>query len=243
MNAMDARINKIVGGLKKYFEDAGFEKAVLGLSGGVDSALTAKLAVMALGKENVTALLMPHRGTSSDHSLKDAIAFAEELGIHYRVISIHDYVERYQKLPWDETEEATMNIQARVRMTILYHYANSHKALVLGTGNKTEETLGYFTKYGDGGVDVLPIGNLYKTEVWKLATELGLPEAIVKKTPSAELKEGHTDEGEIGMSYAEIDDILKRFEAGRKPKTEAEQKIYSRIEANQHKKAPVPVIF
>lgn len=242
MRIMDKRIKQIVSGLKNYFEEAGFEKAVLGLSGGVDSALTAKLAVMALGSENVTALLMPNRGTSSEHSLHDAIAFAEELGIEYRVISIGDTADRYRKLPWKETEEATMNVQARIRMTILYHYANSHKALVLGTGNKTELTLGYFTKYGDGACDVLPIGNLYKTEVWKMAGELGLPEAIVKKTPSAELEEGHTDEGEIGMSYAEIDKILKKFEKGLSAKTEAEQKIYTRIEANQHKAAPPPVI-
>lgn len=242
MRSMDKRIKQIISGLKNYFEEAGFEKAVLGLSGGVDSALVAKLAVMALGPENVTALLMPNRSTSSEHSLHDAIAFAEELGIEYRVISIGDTVERYKKLPWAETEEAAMNVQARVRMTILYHYANSHKALVLGTGNKTEETLGYFTKYGDGGVDVLPIGSLYKTEVWEMAKELGLPEAIVKKTPSAELKEGHTDEGEIGMSYAEMDEILKKFEDGGEPESDAEYKIYSRIQANRHKASPPPVI-
>ncbi|MFH0838474.1 MAG: NAD(+) synthase [Patescibacteria group bacterium] len=178
---MDPRINKITGNLKEFFEQAGFQKAVVGLSGGVDSALVAKLAVMALGKENVTALIMPHDEINLPGSLPDAIAWAEELGIEYRVVSIRDYVERYKKLPWDETELAHMNIQARVRMTILYHYANSNKALVLGTGNKTEKTLGYFTKYGDGGVDILPIGDLYKTEVWKLAKELGLPEKIIKK--------------------------------------------------------------
>jgi len=239
---MDKRIKQIVDGLKKYFEQAGFKKAVLGLSGGVDSALTAKLAVLALGEENVIALLMPNRGTSSDHSLHDAIALADELGIEYRVLSIGDTVDRYKKLPWKASEEAEMNIQARIRMTILYHYANSHQALVLGTGNKTEETLGYFTKYGDGACDVLPIGSLYKTDVWKLAGELSLPKAIVEKTPSAELKEGHTDEEEIGMSYAEIDKILKKYEKGLSAETEAEQKIYSRIAANRHKCALPPIV-
>lgn len=239
---MDSRIKKIVKGLKSFFKEAGFEKAVLGLSGGVDSALTAKLAVMALGEENVIALLMPNRSTSSEHSLHDAIAFAEELGIEHSVISIGDTADRYKKLPWKETEEAGMNVQARVRMTILYHYANSHHALVLGTGNKTEETLGYFTKFGDGAADVLPIASLYKTEVWKIAEELGLPEAIVKKTPSAELKEGQTDEGEIGMSYAEIDEILKKFEDGEEPESDAEYKIYSRIAANRHKCVPPPIV-
>lgn len=232
---MNPKSEKIVEEIKKFFEERGFKRAVLGLSGGVDSALTAKLAVLALGKENVTALIMPNRGTSSEHGLQDAIAFAEKLGIKYHVVSIGDTVARYKKLPWKENEAAAMNIQARIRMTVLYHYANSHKALVLGTGNKTELTLGYFTKFGDGACDVLPIGNLFKTEVWELAKELGLPEAIIQKTPSAELKEGHTDEGEIGMSYVEIDEILQRFEAGKKPKTESEQIIYSRIISNKHK--------
>ncbi len=239
---MDPRIDKITNGLKEFFEQAGFDKAVVGLSGGVDSALVAKFGVLALGKENVTALLMPNDGMSSEHSISDAKAWAEELGIEYRVISIGDYVERYKKLPWDESEEAHMNIQARVRMTILYHYANTHKALVLGTGNKTEETLGYFTKYGDGGVDALPIGNLYKTEVWQIAKELGLPEAIIKKTPSAELRAGHTDEEEIGMSYVEMDDILRKFEAGGEAETDKEKKLQKRIEANKHKrKSPVVI--
>lgn len=232
---MDPRIDQITKGLKDFFEQAGFKKAVVGLSGGVDSALVAKFAVLALGKDNVTALLMPNSDISSENSIADAKAWAEGLGIDYRVISIRDYVARYKNLPWDESEEAAINIQARVRMTLLYHFANSHKALVLGTGNKTEAMLGYYTKYGDGGVDVLPIGNLYKTDVWQIAKKLELPEAIVKKTPTAELKQGQTDEGEIGISYAEIDEILKKFEAGNKAETENEKKLQARIEVNRHK--------
>ena len=239
---MDPRIKKISQGLKGYFEGAGFNKAVVGLSGGVDSALVAKFAVMALGKENVMAILMPNHGTSSDHSIADAKAWAEELGIDYRVVSIGDYVHRYQKLPWDESRDAHMNIQARIRATILYHYANSHEALVLGTGNKTEEMLGYFTKYGDGAVDVLPIGNLYKTDVWAIGKELGLPESILTKAPSAELHAGHTDEKEIGMTYANMDAILQKFEAGAEAKSKNEQKLYTRIQANAHKSVMPPVI-
>ena len=239
---MDPRIDQIVKGLKDYFKKAGFEKAVLGLSGGVDSALTAKFAVMALGKENVTALILPCEGMSSDHSLSDAENWAEILGIHYEIIPIADFVAQYQGLRWPASEEAKINVQARVRMTILYHYANSHKALVLGTDNKTEAILGYFTKYGDGGVDVLPIASLYKTDVWKLAEELGIPEAIIKKVPSAELSQGQTDEGEIGMSYAEVDEILKKFEAGGVAETDKEKKLQTRIEANRHKGQLPPVV-
>lgn len=239
---MDPRIDKIAQGLKDFFEKAGFKKAVVGLSGGVDSALVAKFAVLALGKENVTALLMPHDDISLASSLPDAKAFAEELGIEYRTVSVRDYVERYKKLPWDETELAHMNIQARIRMTILYHYANSHNALVLGTGNKSEITLGYFTKYGDGGADVFPIGDLYKTDVWKIAEELSLPKTIIKKTATAELKAGQTDEGEIGMSYVEIDEILKKFEAGGTAETDNEKELMQRIESNKHKGELSPVI-
>jgi NAD+ synthase len=235
-------IEEIVKKLRQFFQDAKYRKAVVGLSGGVDSALTAKFGVMALGKANVTAILMPNDGMSSHHSLSDAKAWAEELDIECHIVPIGAYVEQYSNLPWTASEEAHMNVQARVRATILYHYANTHGALVLGTGNKTEEVLGYFTKYGDGAVDVLPIGNLYKTEVWEIGKALGLPEAILKKTPSAELKEGHTDEDEIGMSYAELDQILQKFESGGKPKTENEQKIYSRIQANAHKYSLPPVI-
>lgn len=237
---MDAKT--LANKLKDYFEKTGFKKAVVGLSGGVDSALTAKLGVMALGKENVFAILMPNDGMSSEHSIADAKAFAEELGIDYRVVSIGDYVGKYQRLPWDESQMANMNIQARVRATILYHYANTHEALVLGTGNKTEEILGYFTKYGDGAVDMLPIGSLYKTEVWEMAKELGLPEAIINKTPSAELKLDHTDEEEIGMSYIQMDKILQRFEDGKPVKTKNEKILQARIDANAHKNSLPPVI-
>lgn len=233
---------KIVKALKDFFKKNSFEKAVLGLSGGVDSALTVKLAVMALGKNKVTALLMPNEGLSSDHSVLDAKAWAEELEIHYLIIPIQDFIQKYERLDWKASEEAQMNIQARVRSSILYHYANSHQALVLGTGNKTELSLGYFTKFGDGAVDLLPIGGLYKTEVWEMSKKLNLPDLIIKKTPSAELKENHTDESEIGMSYFEIDKILQKFESGRLAQTENEKRLASRIKVNQHKFQMPPIL-
>lgn len=236
------KAGKIVEWLELFFHKAGFQKAVLGLSGGVDSALTAKLGVMALGKENVTAILMPNEGVSSDHSVTDAKAWAEELGIEHHILPIQSFLKNYVDLPWAADELATMNVQARVRMTILYHYANSHNALVLGTGNKTEEMLGYFTKYGDGGVDVLPIGSLYKTDVWEMAKELNLPKAIIGKTPSAELREGQNDEEEIGMAYPEIDQILKKLESGTKADSEAEKKLEALMKFNHHKGMLPPVI-
>ena len=232
----------LVKDLKAFVTQTGLKRVVLGLSGGVDSALVAKLAVMALGKENVTGILMPNLGMSSTHSVADATLWAEQLGIEYHLVPIQHFVQNYHSLPWTESKEAYMNIQSRVRATILYHYANSHQALVLGTGNKTELTLGYFTKFGDGACDVLPIGNLYKTQVWEMAKSLDLPEAIVQKTPSAELQEGHTDEAEIGLSYAEIDKILKRFEEGAKAESKEEKMLEVRIKANQHKGQLPPLL-
>ncbi len=239
---MNDRITSITNNLKSFFQKTGKTKTVLGLSGGVDSALTAKLAVMALGKENVTALILPNNNLNQDQHVRDAEDFAQTLGIEYHIIPVDPLLNPYSDLPWDASKLADMNVQARARANILYHYANTHDALVLGTGNKTELTIGYFTKYGDGACDVLPIGNLYKTEVWEMAKELDLPEAIVSKIPTAHLAEGQTDEEEIGMSYEEVDTILQKFESGGEPETENEKKLYERIQANKHKGEIPPTI-
>lgn len=235
-------IDNIVANLKSFFQKADKQKAVVGLSGGVDSSLVTKLAVMVLGKENVTALILPNLDINQTECVADAENFAKELGIKYYTIAINDYLTAYKKLPWEESQMANMNVQARARSCIIYHYANSNDALVLGTGNKTELTLGYFTKYGDGACDILPIGGLYKTDVWNMAKKLGLPEKIINKTPSAGLIPGQTDEGEIGVPYVKMDEILKRFEKGIKPKTPAEKKLHKRILANKHKSEMPPVI-
>jgi len=233
---------KIVDSLKKYFKKNGFKKAVVGLSGGVDSALTAKLGVMALGKENITGIMMPNEGFSSGHSVTDSVKWAKELGIQYHIVPIKSLTKNYEKFAWKASKEAQMNLQARIRMTILYHYANSHDALVLGTGNKSELRLGYFTKHGDGAADILPIGNVYKTDVWKMAEELGLPLSILHKTPSAELKKNHSDEKEIGMSYPKIDVFLKKWEKGEKAKSSSEKDLEKRIMMNAHKNQPPSIM-
>ncbi len=237
-----AKVDQITSNLSAYFKKNNITKAVIGLSGGVDSALTAKLAVVVLGKENVTALVLPNNGVNKPKNVRDAQDWASELGIKQHTIAINPFIDGYDKLPWESSSLASMNIQARVRMTLLYHYANTNNAIVLGTGNKTELMLGYFTKYGDGACDVLPIGNLNKTEVWEMSEYLGLPEVIVHKTASAELMRDQTDEEEIGMEYAEIDLILKRFEEGGEPQNESEQKLYDRIMENKHKGNLPPII-
>ncbi|MBU1017410.1 NAD+ synthase [Patescibacteria group bacterium] len=236
------KIDYIIVQLSDYFKKVGISKAAVGLSGGVDSALTAKLGVMALGKENVTALILPNDGVNKPQNVQDAIDWAKELGIESHVISINPFIDAYEELPWKSSSLAKMNIQARVRMTLLYHYANTHNAIVLGTGNKTELMLGYFTKHGDGATDILPIGDLYKTSVWEMSEFLGLPEVIVHKTASAELMRDQSDEEEIGMEYARIDEILQRFEKGEQPANDDEQKLYDRIKANEHKNEGPPII-
>lgn len=232
---IEEKASSIVEQLKLFFQSAGINKAVLGLSGGVDSALVAKLAVMTVGAENVMALIMPNYGVNPDSSAEDAENWAKALGVDYRITPLNPFLQEYEEVGWVPSDLAEMNLQARVRMTLLYHYANSHGAIVLGTGNKTEAMLGYFTKYGDGGVDVLPIADLYKTEVWEMAKHLHLPAEIIEKAPSAELKGGQTDESEIGLTYFEIDEILKKFEKGAVAEAEDEKKIEARVKANAHK--------
>jgi len=238
----NSKVDSIITNLKLFFQNAGKKKPVIGLSGGVDSSLVTKIAVMALGAKNVTALILPNLDINQTECVADAENFAKELGIKYYTIPINDCLKSFDKMPWKATEMANMNGQARARTCILYHYANSNDALVLGTGNKTELKLGYFTKYGDGACDVLPIGNLYKMEVWEAAKELGLPDKIINKTPSAGLAPGQTDEGEIGVRYKEIDEVMKKFEQGGEPETINENKIYQRIIDNKHKGEMPPVI-
>ena len=236
------KIKNISNNLKQFYRSSDCNKAVLGLSGGVDSALVAKIATMAFGAENITALIMPNEGITDPKNVNDAESWAKELGINHHIIHINTFVNSYEHLPWNAMEIAKMNVQARVRANILYHYANSNNALVLGTGNKSEVMLGYFTKYGDAACDVQVIGNLYKTEVWDAARVLKLPESIIQKKPTAELISEQTDEEEIGISYNEIDATLKSLEENNPPLTDTELELHERIVQNKHKRKMPPII-
>jgi len=212
--------------IRKVMEKSGFQRAVIGLSGGLDSTVVAYLAVEALGDpHNVHALIMPYRSYQSE-SVRDAQLVARKLGINSQIIRIDSMLEEYFKkfsygrIPshYIQGSEGSRvnrleylrrgNKMARERMSILYDWALALRALVLGTSNKTELMLGYFTKYGDGGVDLEPLGDLYKTQVRQLAKYLGVPEPIIRRRPSAGLWPGQTDEGELGISYEELDRIL-----------------------------------
>jgi len=211
--------------IRREMEKSGLQRVVLGLSGGLDSSVVAYLATEALEPHNVYGLIMPYRSYQSE-SVKQARLIARNLAINSQVIRIDSMVEGYfgkfsrQRIPdpallrgkksRDRSFEYLRrgNKMARERMAILYDWALSLKGIVLGTSNKTELVMGYFTKYGDGGVDLEPLGDLYKTQVRQLAKYLGVPEAIIKKVPSAGLWPGQTDEGEMGISYDELDRIL-----------------------------------
>ncbi len=185
----------------------GFEKVVIGLSGGVDSAVSCALATRALGKENVLAVMMPYK-TSSPDSLADAKLLANQLGIAYELCDITPMVDAYFAAQQVTDNVRRGNVMARMRMIVLYDISMRDRRLVIGTSNKTELLLGYGTLFGDMASAINPIGDLYKTQVWELAEHLGIPSCIIEKKPSADLWEGQTDEDELGFTYAEVDKLL-----------------------------------
>lgn len=221
------RVKKVlVEFIRKRIENSGFQRAVLGLSGGLDSAVVAYLAVEAFpDPHNVYALILPYKSYESE-GVKHARLIARKLGINSQIIRIDPMIEEYfrkfsyRRIPHPAILEGhgsqpklleyirRGNKMARERMSVLYDWALSLRALVLGTSNKTELILGYFTKYGDGGVDLEPLGDLYKTQVRQLARYLGISGPIINRRPSAGLWPGQTDEGELGINYEELDKIL-----------------------------------
>jgi NAD+ synthetase len=216
--AIDAQLTTgwLASFLREEFERRGFEKAVIGLSGGVDSAVTAFLSTQALGPENVIGVRMPYR-TSNPESLAHAQLVIDKLGIESRTIDISPAVDGYLANEPDADPGRRGNVMARERMIVLFDLSAKYKALPVGTGNKTERLLGYFTWHADDSPPINPLGDLFKTQVWQLATFLGVPHVIVSKPASADLIEGQTDERDFGISYAEADQILNWLVSGYSP--------------------------
>jgi NAD+ synthetase len=188
-------------------ERRGIGRAILGLSGGIDSALVAYLCARALGPQNVYAIRMPYRSSSPD-SLSDAQRIIDALGIQSETIEITDAVDGYLRHASEPDPRRKGNVMARMRMLVLFDQSARRNALPVGTGNKTERLMGYFTWHADDTPPVNPIGDLFKTQVWALARHLGVPKEVVDKPPSADLEAGQTDEGDLGISYASADRIL-----------------------------------
>jgi len=197
----------LTGFVRSEITRTGFTRAVLGLSGGIDSALSCFLAAEALGAENVLAVRMPYRASSAD-SLEDAQRVIDATGVQSMTVEITEMVDPLFAKFSDITNQRKGNIMARERMIILYDQSEAFKGLVVGTGNKTEILLGYSTLFGDSACALNPIGDLYKTQVRQLSRHLGIPSSVIDKAPSADLWAGQTDEGELGYTYAEVDQLL-----------------------------------
>jgi len=214
MNKLDLNLkevhNELVEFLRENFKKAGFSKAVLGLSGGIDSALVAYLLRDALGKENVLAIMMPYKSSNPD-SLNHAKLVIEDLKINSKTIEITDMIDAYFKNEKEATSLRMGNKMARERMSILFDYSSKENSLVVGTSNKTEIYLGYSTQFGDSACALNPIGDLYKTNIWDLSRYLKIPNELIEKKPSADLWEGQTDEQEMGLTYKEADQVLYRM--------------------------------
>jgi NAD+ synthase len=224
--------------------NAGFQKGVIGLSGGVDSAVSAFLAAEALGPTNLLGVMMPYRN-SNHQSQRDGELVARQLGIRTEVVDISPMVDSLLNQLQVHDRIRAGNVMARQRMIILYDRSNSDKALVIGTSNKTEVFLGYGTLFGDTACAINPLGDLYKTQVWQLAEALGVPKIVVEKAPSADLWEGQTDEGEFGFSYKQVDHLLYYMVDERRSETELKsmgfeegfiRKVMTIVKRNQFKR-------
>ena len=228
---------------------AGFDRAVVGLSGGIDSSVVTFLSVRAMGPENVLAVTMPYK-TSSDATRRDSRAVIEQFGVQTVDVPITDQIDAYFRQFPDAAQMRLANKCARERMTVLYDQSAAFEALVVGTSNKSELLLGYGTQFGDMASAVNPIGDLYKTQLYQLAEHLGVPESIRSKTPTGDLWIGQTDEDELGFSYADVDRLLillvdRRWRRGELIAAGFEPKFVDRVAGmirRNHYKRRMPVI-
>ncbi|MDE2855140.1 MAG: NAD+ synthase [Chloroflexota bacterium] len=241
-SALATRI--LTGFIRDSISKAGMTRAVIGLSGGIDSAVSAYLAAQALGRENVLALRMPYSSSSAE-SLSDAEAVIEDLGLPRMTVSISEMADPLIERFPDMSRLRKGNIMARLRMITLYDQSMAWGGLVMGTSNKTEFLLGYSTIYGDSGVALHPIADLYKCQVRQMARHLGVPVSIINKPPSADLWVGQTDEEELGFTYDEADQVLFLLVDERYTVDEVADegfdrdfvvKIWERVKANHYKR-------
>jgi len=232
--------DKLISWIKDTVLAAGCKGAVVGMSGGLDSSVVAVLCCRAL-PQNTLGVIMPCRSSQKDQ--EHASAIADKFSIPTKIVILDIVFDTLLKALPDNKADSTLsqlaeaNLKARLRMLTLYYFANQLKYMVVGASNRSELSVGYFTKYGDGGVDIIPLGNLVKGQVRELASFLGIPQQIIDKPPSAGLWQGQTDEDELGLSYEELDRYLVTGEAS----NELRKKIEAMIAASNHKRLPPPI--
>ena len=236
--------------LRNEIKRIGVQKAVIGLSGGIDSAVSAFLTVKALGHENVLCVMMPYK-TSSKNSLEDAQKVVEILNVRSKIVDISKMVDAYiDTLEGEVSIVRKGNVMARMRMIVLYDESAKEKGIVVGTSNKTELFLGYSTLHGDSACAINPLGQLYKTQIFELAKHLNVPKEIIDKKPSADLWAGQTDEEEMGITYARVDKLLTAMIDEEKSDSELQKmgfedefiiKVKGMIKRNEFKGLP-PVV-
>jgi len=231
----------IAGWIRDQVRGAGLDGAVLGLSGGIDSAVVSGLCARGLGKENVLGIIMPIHSMSLDAQYGEDAARAWD--IEYRTFDLAPVYDALIGMFPPGSELANANLKPRLRMMTLYHHANTLNRMVIGTGNRSELMIGYFTKYGDAGVDLLPIASLYKHQVRDLAREIGVPKPIIDRAPSAGLWEGQTDETDMGVTYGELDRILAAIIDGKTPDGDsaAIERVQRMHRGSEHKRHLPPI--
>jgi len=235
------RMGEVEQMIRYAYWTSGCKGIVVGLSGGVDSSVAAMFCCRAIGGEKVLGLSLP-TSVSNPADIKDAAALCNRIGMKHRVVSIEPMLEGFRTMPeFNESRYLLGNLMARIRMAVLYYHANRDQKIVCGTSNRSEYMLGYCTKFGDNAADLQPLLHLYKTEVYNYAQELGIPESIIKKAPSAGLWEGQRDEEEIGLSYREIDHSLQALELqGWEAATPTEEKVLGLVKKSGHKRLLAP---
>lgn len=243
-DGLGCRMGRVEQMIRHAYWQTGCKGIVVGLSGGIDSAVAAVFCCRAVGPENVLGLLMPSSVSGPD-DLRDAEGLCNQFKIPHEVVSIDPMLEGFRTVPgFTETPYLLGNLMARIRMVTLYYYANRDHRIVCGTSNRSEYMLGYCTKYGDSAADIQPLLHLYKADIYVAARELGIPEPIISKTPSAGLWVGQSDEKEIGLSYAEIDSALMALEENSwKANNPTEEKVLALVKKSGHKRMPSPSLL